>query len=435
MTASREKTKRINLNVDVHHLARVEGHGNIKVRVTDGELTEARWEIVETPRFFEVMLKGKHYTAAGILTARICGICSIGHCLASVRATESAFGLSVPKAAAKLRLLAKHGETLQSHVLHLFFLAAPDFLGLPSAIPLKDLKPDVFALAARLKGLGNRICDVVAGRTTHPVSIQVGGMARMPDKYVLRELKSLLELSIDDLNATVELFGTLDIPDFQRKTEFVSLKGERDYPFIGGRLLSTDGAEKPEGEYRAMTNEYVTEDNTSKWCRLSRESFAVGALARLNNNYHRLHPRARAAAVQFDLAPVCHNPFMHNVAQLVECVHVVYDSIRIIDELLDELLDGGGETMVPVTPKAGQGVAAVEVPRGILYHEYEYDDDGRIVRANCVIPTTQNHANIQHDLTALVKQFAVDGMTDEKLELLCSMLVRAYDPCISCSVH
>ena len=246
MSMSREKnTKKINLNVDVHHLTRVEGHGNIKVRVTDGKLAEARWDIVETPRFFEVMLKGKHYTAAGILTARICGICSIGHCLASVRATENAFGITVPEAAAKLRLLAKHGETLQSHVLHLFFLAAPDFLGLPSAIPLKDLKPEVFALAARLKGLANRICDVVAGRTTHPVSIQVGGMAKMPDKHVLAGA----EIPARTRRSTIwrrpsSCSRTLEIPDFVRETEFVSLKGERDYPFIGGRLLSTDGVEQ-----------------------------------------------------------------------------------------------------------------------------------------------------------------------------------------------
>ena len=157
-----------------------------------------------------------------------------------------------------------------------------------------------------------------------------------------------------------------------------------------------------------------------------------GALARLNNNYHRLHPKARAAAVRFDLAPVCHNPFMNNLAQLVECVHAVYDSIRLIDELVDAR---SSETMAAVKPRAGQGVGAVEVPRGILYHDYEYNDEGRVVRANCVIPTTQNNANIHHDLGALARQYSVKGMTDEQLELLCSMLVRAYDPCISCSVH
>jgi coenzyme F420-reducing hydrogenase alpha subunit len=181
-----------------------------------------------------------------------------------------------------------------------------------------------------------------------------------------------------------------------------------------------------------MTNEYVTAENTSKWCKLSRESFAVGALARVNNNYERLHPEAKAVAVRFKLAPVCHNPFMNNVAQLVECVHVVHESIRIIEELLEA---GPGETMVKVEPRAASGVGAVEVPRGILYHEYDYDDQGRICRANCVIPTTQNNANIHHDLRALVEHFAVEEMTDQRLELLCSMLVRAYDPCISCSVH
>lgn len=423
----------ITLKVDVHHLGRVEGHGNIKVRVVDGELTEARWDIVETPRFFEVMLKGKHYTAAGLLTARICGICSIGHCLASVRATEFAFGIEIPEAAAKLRLLAKHGETLQSHVLHLFFLAAPDFLGLHSAIPLKDIKPEVFALAARLKKLANDICDVVAGRTTHPVSIQVGGMARMPDPHTLLDLKSRLERAVDDLRVTADLFRTFEIPEFERETEFVSLKGERGYPFIGGRVFSSDGIEHAEADYLSMTNEYVTENNTSKWCKLSRESFAVGALARVNNNYHRLHPKARAVAVLFDLAPVCFNPFMNNIAQLVECVHVVHESIRLIEELVET---PNAETKVPVTPRAGRGVGAVEVPRGILYHDYEYNADGRIVKANCVIPTTQNNANIHHDLNALVQQMAGHpGMTDERMELLCSMLVRSYDPCISCSVH
>ena len=155
------------IDVNVHHLARVEGHGNIVVRIKGGAVEEARWQVVETPRFFEVMLKGKHYSSAGILTARICGICSIGHCLASVRATEQALGLEIPERAAALRLLAKHGETLQSHLLHLVFLAAPDFLGLTSALPLAHTHPELFASTARLKGLANRLCDVVAGRTTH----------------------------------------------------------------------------------------------------------------------------------------------------------------------------------------------------------------------------------------------------------------------------
>jgi len=199
---------KIDLNVDVHHLTRVEGHGNIRVVVKDGKLEEARWDIVETPRYFEVMLRGKHYTTAGILTARICGICSIGHCLASLRASEHAFGVAVPEAAAKLRLLAKHGETLQSHYLHLFFLAAPDFVGLPSVLPLLEKNPEIVRMAARLKGLANRLCDTVAGRTTHPVSLQVGGVAAMPPRERLMSLRDDLERSLADLEAAVDLPST-----------------------------------------------------------------------------------------------------------------------------------------------------------------------------------------------------------------------------------
>jgi coenzyme F420-reducing hydrogenase alpha subunit len=424
----------VNLNVDLHHLTRVEGHGNIRVRVEEGVVKEARWDVVETPRYFEVMLKGKHYSSAGILTSRICGICSIGHSLASVRATEDAFGIEIPELARKLRLLAKHGETLQSHILHLYFLAAPDFLGLPSAIPLATSNPEIFHVARRLKGLANRLCDAVAGRTTHPVSIKVGGMARLPEREVLETLRAELVASTADLAKTAEIFAGLAIPDFARETEFVSLKGEKDYPWIGGTLCSSDGVEKPERDYLAMTNEYATDENTSKWCKLSRESMAVGALARLNNNYRFLHPEAQKVSERLGLAPVSHNPYLNNVAQLVECVHVVHESIDLCDEILRQ--PSSAQIAAPVTPRAGTGVSAVEVPRGILYHCYSYDAEGYLTQADCVIPTTQNNANIHHDMGALCAKLAKQpGMTDQRLELLCSMLVRAYDPCISCSVH
>jgi coenzyme F420-reducing hydrogenase alpha subunit len=309
---------KVNLSVDVHHLTRVEGHGNIRVRVKDGEIQEASWEVVETPRFFEVMLKGKHYTSAGILTARICGICSIGHCLASVRATEQAFGVEIPEMAAKLRLLAKHGETLQSHILHLYFLAAPDFLGLTSAIPLVSVNPEVFNIARRLKGLANRICDTFAGRTTHPVAIQVGGMAMMPNKYRLRGLRGELEQALTDLRATADVFASFQIPDFVRETEFVALKGENNYPWIGGELISTDGVIHEEHDYRKMTNEFVTAENTTKWCKLSRESLAVGALGRFNNNYQWLIPEAQQVAERLKLKAVC-DAMLYPQPMIMEC--------------------------------------------------------------------------------------------------------------------
>ncbi|MFZ2630623.1 MAG: Ni/Fe hydrogenase subunit alpha [Desulfosalsimonadaceae bacterium] len=423
---------KINLNVDVHHLARIEGHGNIKIKVEDGNVREARWDVVETPRFFEAMLKNKHYTAAGILAARICGICSISHSLCSITATEQAFNVTVPDQAAKLRLLAKHAETLQSHVLHVLFLAAPDFFGEPSVIPLIQKKPEVVAIALRLKGFANRLCDAVAGRTTHPVTFQVGGVTAAPARKDLLNYKKELEGLLGDLNAVAELVATLTLPDFVRETEFVSLKGQAEYPFICQDVASSDGVSRKATDYLSITNEYVDANNTSKWTRLSRESYAVGALARFNNNHALLRPEAVKVAADLKLAPVCHNPFMNNVAQVVESVHAAHEIIRLIDELADS---GMNQLMAEVKPKAGEGVGAVEAPRGILFHHYTYDKTGRIVKADCVVPSTQNNANIHHDMQSLVKQYAIKGMTDEKLELLSSMLVRSYDPCISCSVH
>jgi coenzyme F420-reducing hydrogenase alpha subunit len=306
-------------------------------------------------------------------------------------------------------------------------------MGLPSALPLLTSNPAVVDLARALKGLGNRLCDAVAGRTTHPVSIQVGGMAMMPDRQKLAGLAGELRASVAQLAAAVELFKSFDLPDFVRPTEFVSLEGAGSYPWIGGKLTSSDGVRREEHEYRAMTNEFVDQNNTSKWCKLSRESFAVGALARVNNNFQHLCPEAKAVAGALGLSPVCHNPFMNNVAQLVEVVHVVHESLALLAELASEKADV--ETMVKVTPRAGVGVSAVEVPRGILYHCYEYGADGRVVRADCVIPTTQNNLNIHLDLRELARQYAAKGRGDRELELLCSMLVRAYDPCVSCSVH
>jgi len=418
--------------IDIHHVTRVEGHGNIKIKIRDGKLEEARWEVVETPRFFEAMLVGKKWENAPWISGRICGICSIGHTLASIRAVENAFGIVPTEQTRKLRLLLKHMETLQSHVLHLYFLAAPDFLNVGSVFPLIDSHPDVVQRAARIKQLANDVCDSIGGRRMHPTRTVVGGFTMLPEKKELVQFKTRLKDAIDDLLRTAELFRTFVIPDFSRETEFVSLKGDGAYPFIGGELTSTDGVRKPEHEYKTMTNEYTVLQSTSKWSRLSRESFAVGALARVNNNFKFLRPAAQELSATFGLKPVNYNPYMNNIAQLVECLHVVMESMDLIDELAGMTLQ---EPRQAVTPRSGTGVGAVEVPRGILYHCYEFDEDGRITNCDCVIPTSQNHANIQHDLQELAARYAARGNGDREIELLAQMLVRSYDPCISCSVH
>ncbi len=224
------------------------------------------------------------------------------------------------------------------------------------------------------------------------------------------------------------------LPNFKRETEYIALSDPSEYAFYDGKLASSDTGSAPVKEYLSFTNEYIVPHSTAKWAKHVRESYMVGALARLNINYKRLSPMAQKTAEKFNLLPMNYNPFMNNIAQLVEVVHSVEDSIRLINELEAAGLQTQPDYNKPdIKVKAGTGVGAVEVPRGILFHDYTYNEKGICTKANCIIPTNQNHGNIQQDMNALVPQIA--EKTQKEIELALEMLVRAYDPCISCSTH
>jgi coenzyme F420-reducing hydrogenase alpha subunit len=423
-----------NLNINVEHLTRVEGHGNIVVNMKEGVLEKAELEIVEAPRYFEAMLKGRSFHEAAIITSRICGICSLGHQLCSLQATEAALGLEVSYQTRQLRKLLTHGATLQSNVLHAYFLAAPDLLGEGSVFPLVGSHPEVVVRALRMKRLANDIGDVVSGRAVHPITPVPGGFTRIPTEQELLTIKKKLEEQmVPDFLATVETMEALAgaIPDFTRETEFISLRRDDEYALYDGDICSSDTGTVSIDEYRKMTNEFVVPHSTSKHCKANRSSYMVGALARWNNNHDKLNDVALDAAKKLGLEPGCCNPYMNTIAQVVECAECAVDSIAIIDDLLTKGLKNEKPNQEPT--QYGTGVGSTEVPRGILYHEYSYDRKGRVTKANCIIPTGQNLENIDDDMKKLVPEIIEESKEDITLKL--EMLVRAYDPCISCSVH
>lgn len=418
------------VKVDVHHLTRVEGHGNIVVDVQKGELKQCELQIVETPRFFEAMLRGRPYGDSSTITSRICGICAVGHATTSLRATETALGIEPTQQTVLLRKLNFYGEILDSHILHAYMLIAPDFLGVGSVIPLAKSAPDVVLRALRMKKLSGDLCAVICGRHTHPIAMTVGGFTHFPTTEELYSLRERLEAMLTDVTATVELYQTLPIPDFGRDTEYIALRKDSEYSFIDGTIASTDGGTWPVSQYRDVTNEYLVPHSSAKHAANQRQSYMVGALARFNVNHDKLHPQARAAADAMGLKPGCTNPYMNTVAQVVEIAHATYDSISLIDKLLER----GIEWEEPVAPArlSGEGTGACEVPRGILFHNYVIEE-GYVVGANCIIPTGQNLANIEADMRTLVPQIL--DRSREDITLALEMLVRAYDPCISCSTH
>ena len=345
-------------------------------------------------------------------------------------------GINISDQDLKLRKLALHGENMQSHILHLGFLVLPDLMGVGSVIPLASSNPDEVKTVLRLHRLANDMSRLICGRTTHPQRLIPGGFSKLPTIRELTNLRKRLQDSVADLKAVAALVKSVadKMPDFTRETEFIGLTSPDEYALYDGQLASTDTGTAPVKEYLAYTNEYIVPTSTAKRAKHARDSYMVGALARLNLNYDKLSPTAKEVAGMFGLKPVCHNSFMNNVAQLVEVVHSVEDSIELIDELEVAGLQSQPDYFKPdIRVKAGSGVGAVEVPRGILFHDYTYNSKGVCTKGNLVIPTNQNHGNIELDLKALVPKLL--DKTEKEIELGLEMLVRAYDPCISCSTH
>lgn len=430
------------LSINVEYLTRVEGHGNIVVNVKEGRLETCRLEIVEAPRFFEGILRGRSIFEAQHITSRICGICACGHTLASIQAAEDALGIIPSDQTVKLRKLLLHMEILDSHILHIYLLAAPDLLGVKSFVPLIDTHNKVVRRALRMKKTCNDICNILVGRHVHPISAIVGGFTKLPDEKEIDAMLEMLQGMKPDMAATVDFITKLQFPEFERDTEYIALINEDDdYPLLMGEIGSTDGIKMSKKDYRQITNEYIVPYSTAKRAKLSRQSYAVGALARFNLNFAKLHPLAKDTAAALGIKPKCINPYLNTAAQLVESVHCLEDSIKIVEGLKQKGVDRSEAIVVGVNEQgripvqAGNGIGAVEVPRGILFHNYETDPAGVITKANCIIPTNQNLANIEHDMEKLVPEALAKNMSDEDITLALEMLVRAYDPCISCSTH
>jgi coenzyme F420-reducing hydrogenase alpha subunit len=422
------------VRVDVHHVTRIEGHGNIHVQAVNGKVEKVQWQVPEAPRFFEAMLRGRSFEEIQTVVARICGICSFAHSLAAIKAVEAAMAVEISEQTDLLRVLAYGGEQLESHVLHVGYLVAPDLLGVKSVVGLVASHPEVVAAVIRAHRLGNEWMEMLGGRRTHPVSFRVGGFGRIPRESELRQLKDRLVKVVPDLTLIAQTVASLagKIPAFERPTEYVALVQPNVYTFYHGMIGSTDVPERLSvSEFEQVANEYVVSQSTAKWAKWHRDSYAVGALARFKLSSAHLHPLAKKTAALLGLSSQCCNPYANSLAQVVEAVEVVEAALELIDKLLARGIKP--EPLRRIAPKEGVGVGAVEAPRGSLFHKYGFDAQGRCNLANICIPTNQNHANIQKDFEAIVPQ--IIDREEAEIRLLLEMLVRAYDPCVSCSTH
>lgn len=419
------------MKIELDYLTRIEGHAHLIFERDGDNITDCRLQVVETPRFFEAMLQGRHYSDVATIVARVCGVCSVSHSLASLAATETALGIELPPQARMLRQLLSCGEIIQSHLLNLYFMTLPDYLGVASLFQLLGEKQELVARALRLKRTANRICEVVGGRAIHPVTTCLGGFSARPEAAELKKLRQELVAILPDLEATVELFGEFELPDFNREREALSIDPQQSYPLSGPQILSSCGVSYPVAKYREQIEEYLSPDSTAKLARSPQGSYMVGPQARLRNAEDKLSPMAGRVYNALRINANGSNPYANLKARLVEVIHYTEAALHSIDELL---LRGMNKYLSNQQPKAGgTGVAAIEAPRGLLFHSYRYNAQGILESADCVIPTAQNLAAVEADMQLLLPTLLDRPEAAIKQQL--EMLVRAYDPCLSCSTH
>jgi sulfhydrogenase subunit alpha len=416
--------------IRVDALARVEGEGALRLDVEDGVVRHVELRIFEPPRYFEAFLVGRMFTEAPDITARICGICPVAYQMSSVHALENALGVTLSDEVKALRRLLYCGEWIESHTLHVAMLHLPDFLGIHDAVELAKKEPALVKTALALKRAGNEIVRVIGGREVHPINVRVGGFYRSPSREQMAALAGVLESVQDAAQTLLDAVAALEFPDFERDYTFVSLVDDKQYPFIDGRVVVSDGRSFDAVDFETHVIEHQVPHSMALQASLAPDArhYHVGPLARFALNHTRLPDVAKAAAARVGLTAPVKNPFRSIVVRAVELIFAVDEALRLARAYVPP-----DDTPPVFDVRKSRGAAATEAPRGILFHRYALNDDGTIAEARIVPPTSQNQATIEDDLRA----FATDrlALDDQTLTWQCEQAIRNYDPCISCATH
>ncbi len=417
--------------IAVDYLARVEGEGSLRVRVHDGRVDDVELQIFEPPRFFEAFLRGRRYSEAPDITARICGICPVAYQMSSVHAMEQVLGLRVGGQLRALRRLLYCGEWIESHALHVYLLHTPDFLGYPDAVQLAKDDPDTVRRGLALKKAGNALMALLGGREIHPINVRVGGFYRVPSREELDQIRPTLESALDIAEETVHFAAGLPFPEADEDYEFVALQHPEEYAMNEGEIVSNRGLRIPVARYdEEFERAPVGYTHALQSVRKGGTPYLLGAMARYSLNHGQLTPRAKAVAHEVGLEPLVRNPFRSIVVRAVEMVFACEEALRIIAQY-DPPSD---PWIAPPDPiPAGVGAAATEAPRGLLFHRYRLAPGGQIESAEIIAPTAQNQKRIEEDVRHVVERSL--ALDDAALTGMCERTIRNHDPCISCATH
>ncbi len=419
--------RHIDINVPV--LARVEGEGALDLRIDNGVITDLKLRIYEPPRYFEKFLEGRSYADVADTVARICGICPVAYQMSAINAIESIFNIELTPWARDMRRLMYCGEWLQSHSLHIHMLAAPDFLGYNSVIEMSQEYGNEVRRGLKLQGLGNDLIRLIGGRSVHPVNVRAGGFFHAPEQAKVSELLGRLISAQQDAADLVHWTATLDLAEDEQDFTSVSLRHADEYAMNRGRLVSDQGLDIAIDAFDDHFRELHMPQSTALHCLLHDQAYLVGPLARLNNNLDKLPADTRAVLDSIGIAFPSRNMFHSIVARALEIHYALNEAIRLLQNY-----QRPEHAFQDIQIKGGVGYGCTEAPRGFLWHRYELNNNGEVVSARIVPPTSQNQARIEQDIGNALNHFGLDNK-DSALQLHAEKVIRNYDPCISCATH
>ncbi len=415
-------TKEINLN----HICKIEGHAHLALKIEHNKVKKCELKAAEGARFFEALVLNKKIEDVQEIVSRICGICSSAHSVCCIQALEEALEIKPSEQQKAIRELLMIGERIRSHITHLYFMALPDYYNVESALQLGEKHQDKINNALALITLGNKIVECVGGREIHPFLSIKENLKQQEIKEFSELIKELKEKK-DLIKKTINLFSSLKQENLERDADYLSLYS-KDYVTISGKVKSASGLINDE-DYKKHLHENIKEYATSKFVLKDGKPYVVGAIARLNNNkeFFDNETKQYLKKLKFPL----NNPFDNNLAQAIELLYLTNRVIWLLENFNNFKKERTGEIKL----REGHAVSAVEAPRGTLFHEYKISKQGVVEYCNIITPTCQNLNMMEIDIKHLVDNLLAKHESKDKIVLDIEKLIRAYDPCFSCSTH
>lgn len=412
----------------VERVDKVFGHLELRISLKENEV-DSKFRVVQDVRLIEAVIEGRRYDEAPLIASRICGACSIAHFLASVTAIENALGVELPEDAMVLKEVMNKVQVAQNNVVHLYFLALPDYYGAKSLGELLTIKPGIVRQGFQLNSLCLQAVDLLAGRIVNPITYRVGGFTKtFPREKIERVIKTLRRAE-EYAKEVVEHVMELKAPELQDPApNYLVAESPIGYLSLGDHIVGSDGERFHGLKYQEYLKEEIVEYSNSKAYLYKDKVFYVGSRARLLAYGERLVGlEDYVSKINTQLG----NPFNNLKAKALEILYTIMDSREKLEELKDKTM----KLRTEVELREGEGVGVLEAPRGLLIHHYRVNRDGRITYANIITPTAMNARHIEVSAKVLGGKLLEENASIDEVRRQVSMLIRAYDPCLPCAVH